>query len=69
MGLDAAPQRALGGDLDRIRLFRACPHFATATQLRNRRFKQREVSARLARVERDHRTTLSRKCEPLRLAI
>jgi len=41
----------------------------TATQLRNRRLKQDEVSARLARVKSDDRTTPRAERETLRLAI
>ncbi|MFZ1189855.1 MAG: hypothetical protein WAO16_12840, partial [Pseudolabrys sp.] len=40
-----------------------------AGQLRNRWLKQDEVSARLARVEPDDRTTLCGECETFRLAI
>jgi hypothetical protein len=42
---------------------------ATAAELRNGRLKQDEVSARLARVKPDDRTTLCRECETFRLAI
>jgi hypothetical protein len=42
---------------------------ATATQLGDRRLQQEEISAWLARVERDDRTTLRGECETLRLAI
>ena len=41
---------------------------ATAS-LRNRRLKQHEVSARLARVQPDDRATLGSECETFRLAI
>ena len=42
---------------------------ATATQLGNRGLQQEEISARLARVEPDDRTTLCGECETFRLAI
>jgi hypothetical protein len=42
---------------------------ATATQLGNRRLQQEEISARLARVERDDRATLRGECKTFRLAI
>jgi hypothetical protein len=42
---------------------------ATAAQRRNRRLKQDEVSACLARVKPDDRTTLGGECETFRLAI
>jgi hypothetical protein len=37
--------------------------------VRNRRIQQDEISARLARVEPDDRTTLCGQCEAFRLAI
>jgi hypothetical protein len=39
------------------------------SSLRNRWFKEYEVSARLARVEPHDRTTLCGKCETFRLAV
>jgi hypothetical protein len=42
---------------------------ATAAQLHNRRLKQDEVSARLARVKPDDCMTLRAECETFRLAI
>src|SRR6516162_6297652 len=41
----------------------------SAAQLRNPRLQQDEISARLARVEPDDRTTLCGECETFRLAI
>jgi hypothetical protein len=41
----------------------------TAARLRNRRLKQDEISARLARVKPDNRATLRGECETFRLAI
>src|SRR5262245_52470392 len=41
----------------------------SAAQLRNRRLQQDEISARLARVEPDDRTTLCGECKAFRLAI
>src|SRR5271166_2322518 len=41
----------------------------TVTQPGNRGLQQEEISARLARVERDDRTTLCGECETFRLAI
>ena len=52
-----------------VTLFRRRPHLATAAQLRNRRLKQDEISARLARVKPDDRTTLGGECETFRFAI
>src|SRR5262249_19596474 len=42
---------------------------APAARWRNRRLQQDKISARLARVEPDDRTTLCGECETLRLAI
>src|SRR5262245_16335246 len=44
-----------------------CPFSSAA--LRNRRLKQHEVSARLARVQPDDRATLGSECETFRLAV
>src|SRR6516162_7360533 len=52
-----------------VALFRLCLPLATAAQRRNRRVKQDEVSACLARVKPDDRTTQRGECETFRLAI
>src|SRR5262245_305880 len=52
-----------------VTLFCCLPPLATAAQLRNRRLKQHEVAACLARVQPDDRTTLGSECETFRLAI
>ena len=52
-----------------VALFRLCLPLATAAQRRNRRVKQDEVSARLARVKTDDCTTQRAECETFRLAI
>src|SRR6516162_6013059 len=52
-----------------VTLFRLRLPLATAAQLRYRRVKQDEVSARLARVKPDDRTTQRGECETFRLAI
>src|SRR5215831_16252660 len=52
-----------------VTLFRLRLPLATAAQRRNRRVKQDEVSARLARVKPDDRTTQRGECETFRLAI
>jgi len=52
-----------------VTLFRLRLRLATAAQLRYRRVKQDEVSARLARVKPDDRTTQRGECETFRLAI
>src|SRR6516164_8089329 len=52
-----------------VALFRLCLPLGTAAQRRNRRVKQDEVSARLARVKPDDRTTQRGECETFRLAI
>jgi hypothetical protein len=52
-----------------VTLFSSLSHLATTAQLGNRRLKQDKVSARLARVEPDDRTTLCGECETFRLAI
>ena len=52
-----------------VALFRLCLPLATAAHLRNRRVKQDEVPARLARVKPDDRTTQRTECETFRLAI
>jgi hypothetical protein len=50
-----------------VTLFRL--RLSLATQLRNGRFEQDEVSVRLARVKPDYRTTLRAECETFGLAI
>ena len=52
-----------------VTLFRLRLRLATAAQLSNGRLKQDEVSARLARVKTDDRTTQRAECETFRLAI
>jgi hypothetical protein len=52
-----------------VTLFRLRLPLATAAQRRNRRITQDEVSARLARVEPDDRTTQRGECETFRLGI
>src|SRR6516164_383291 len=52
-----------------VALFRLCLPLAVAAQLRNRRVKQDEVSACLARVKPDDRTTQRGECETFWLAI
>src|SRR6516164_1758679 len=52
-----------------VTLFRLRLPLTTAAQLRNCRVKQDEVSARLARVKPDDRTTQRGECETFRLAI
>ena len=52
-----------------VALFRLCLPLATAAQRRNRRVKQDEVSACLARVKPDDRTTQRGECETFWLAI
>src|SRR6516165_7375285 len=52
-----------------VTLFRLRLRLATAAQLSNRWVKQDEVSARLARVKPDDRTTQRGECETFRLAI
>ena len=52
-----------------VTLFRLRLPLATVARLRNRRVKQDEVSARLARVKTDDRTTQRGECETFRLAI
>ena len=52
-----------------VTLFRLRLRLATAAQLRYRRVKQDEVSARLARVKPDDRTTQRGERETFRLAI
>src|SRR6516225_446140 len=52
-----------------VALFRLCLPLATAVRLRYRRVKQDEVSARLACVKPDDRTTQCGECETFRLTI
>ena len=59
----AAPLRLI------VTLFRLGLPLATVAQRRNRWVKQNEVSARLARVKPDDRTTQRGECETFRLAI
>ena len=59
----AAPLRLI------VTLFRLGLPLATVAQRRNRWVKQNDVSARLARVKPDDRTTQRGECETFRLAI